>query len=572
MIRPGLIYHTARNLSPAQTLAWVRNRVRGPGGFSVPDGAPPERSEHWGLVGETLLELGPGDPGLRIQRAERTATERYRFLNRELHLPRVDWTAKYESALWTYQLHYFDFATDVAWAALGTGDVRYTDAFSRLWTSWLDAVESGAVSIEPYPTSVRSINALRSLLLLGDRVPTSLRDRLLWTTHAQLAWLESTLEVHLRANHLLKNLNALAWDGLVFSGKNASLRRGRLQGLWAEVDEQVLTDGGHFERSPMYHAAVLSDLLEILALCRTADTPVPDWVPGRLDRMTRALQLMTRLDGTLHLFNDAANGECPAPLEVMGLARQVLGAEFPQPAGHFALRETGYHGWIDPTGGGRIIIDAGPPGPSYQPGHAHCDMLSFELDLAGRQVVVDAGVHGYDGDPYREYVRSTRAHNTVSIGNREQHEVWGTFRMARRGDVLEADSSARDGTFEFRGACRHYYDRSAVHRREIRLEADTLTVTDFVEGAIGALVTGWLHLHPDFAVERAGDLWLAQGGDLRLRIDVFGADEVEVRRGETKPVQGWHCPEFGLAADAPVLAMRLHSNRGEPFGYRLERV
>ena len=29
-------------------------------------------------------------------------------------------------------------------------------------------------------------------------------------------------------------------------------------------------------------------------------------------------------------------------------------------------------------------------------------------------------MHGYDGDPYREYVRSTRAHNTVMISGGEQ--------------------------------------------------------------------------------------------------------------------------------------------------------
>jgi hypothetical protein len=380
------------------------------------------------------------------------------------------------------------------------------------------------------------------------------------------------MEIHLRANHLLKNLTALAWGSLVFSGDAALRWRGRFQEVWAEADEQVLPDGGHYERSPMYHAAVLSDLLEILALCRATDVPVPDRVPDRLGKMRRALRLLIRPDGTLHLLNDAANGERPGPLEVMGLARRVLGPESGQPTGHFVLRETGYHGWVDPAKGDRIIIDAGPPGPSYQPGHAHCDMLSYELDLAGRQVVVDSGVHGYDGDPYREYVRSTRAHNTVGIDGKDQHEVWATFRMARRGAILEAESSTSDGTFEFRGACRHYHDWRAVHRRLICFEAGSLSVTDLVEGAIGAPVSGWLHLHSDFVVEHEGDHWIAQGGDLGLRVEVFGADEVDVRRGETEPVQGWHCAEFGRALDAPTLTMRVLSNDGRSFGFRLERL
>jgi len=35
-----------------------------------------------------------------------------------------------------------------------------------------------------------------------------------------------------------------------------------------ELEEQILPDGGHFERSPMYHAMVLEDLLDLLQLPR----------------------------------------------------------------------------------------------------------------------------------------------------------------------------------------------------------------------------------------------------------------------------------------------------------------
>ena len=96
----------------------------------------------------------------------------------------------------------------------------------------------------------------------------------------------------------------------------------------------------------------------------------------------------------------------------------------------FALRDAGYYG---ARGSGHYVVcDAAPIGPDYQPGHAHGDLLSFELSLAGRRVIVDAGVHGYDGDPLRAWCRSTRAHNTVEIDGEDQCEFWGTFRVARR--------------------------------------------------------------------------------------------------------------------------------------------
>ena len=33
-----------------------------------------------------------------------------------------------------------------------------------------------------------------------------------------------------------------------------------------ELSEQILDDGGHFERSPMYHALLLEDLLDLTNL------------------------------------------------------------------------------------------------------------------------------------------------------------------------------------------------------------------------------------------------------------------------------------------------------------------
>ena len=34
--------------------------------------------------------------------------------------------------------------------------------------------------------------------------------------------------------------------------------------------EQILKDGGHFERSPMYHSIVLEDILDLVNVIRTS--------------------------------------------------------------------------------------------------------------------------------------------------------------------------------------------------------------------------------------------------------------------------------------------------------------
>ena len=39
-----------------------------------------------------------------------------------------------------------------------------------------------------------------------------------------------------------------------------------------ELPEQILADGGHFELSPMYHALVLEDLLDLVNIARRYDS------------------------------------------------------------------------------------------------------------------------------------------------------------------------------------------------------------------------------------------------------------------------------------------------------------
>jgi uncharacterized heparinase superfamily protein len=512
----------------------------------------------------------PRPDDLRI--AESLVAGGFAYLNRPRRLVDVDWEEGYESRLWTYTLHSWDWAPVLGRAWSFTGDERFGRRLLALWKGWLAGATNRGYRLEPYPTSSRCINVIRTLAIAGDRLPPAIATAMLGTLQEQLRWLEGNLEHHLMANHLQKNLQALVWGGLVFRGAEAERWRGLERAFWEQFREQVLDDGGHFERSPMYHASALVDFAETIALFRVANRYVPADAETRLDRMGQALRVLSRPSGSLHLFNDAANGMGPGPEDAIRVTSEVLEREIARPGGPVCLAETGYHAWLGPESGTRVIVDAGPPGPPYQPGHAHCDMLSFELDLGGRPVVVDSGVHGYDGDPFREYARSTRAHNTVAIGGREQHEVWATFRMARRGSVVSASSGESEGAWRFRGACRPYHDRKARHEREIVLRGEELRVEDRVTGARGARLASWVHLHPDFEVEEVGGMLVARAPEMGVTVRPFGVDTVRVVRGARDPVQGWHFPEFGLAQPAAAIELAVELNDGRTFGWTLARA
>ena len=520
-----------------------------------------------------LLAEGPGDPARRIAAAERVLDGRFEFLSRSERLDPPDWRRRYVSRLWTFQLHYFEYVLDLAWAARLTGRAEFAERAAGLIDHWIDGTDPGRGDAwQPYPTAVRLDHWLRALALLEDRVAPERRARMLRSVAAQATHLGRRLEFHLLANHLAKNYCGLAVAGLFCGGADADGWRTRgLEGLLGELAEQVLPDGTHYERSASYHAVVLADCLRIAALLRTTGAPVPAPLEAAARRMLAAAGALIRPDGRSHGFNDGGDGLGPRRTELDALASAAGLPPIPAPAGVLSLPDAGFYGFAEPDGT-RLLVDAGPLGPDYQPAHGHCDLLSFELDVAGVSLVVDSGVHGYDGDPFREYARSTRAHSTVSVAGHEQSELWGTFRAARRAALVHAAAGCVGGAFQFDGAYRPYFDRGIIHARRIRWAAGELLVEDRVAGARGRAATSYLHLHPEWSVAVEGRRAVARRGDERVGIETFGADTLALVRGGRDPVQGWYFPRFGTAEPATCLLLGVERPDDAPFGYRIRSL
>jgi uncharacterized heparinase superfamily protein len=574
MVGKWLLYgRTLRHLRWQQTAYGFWRRLQRPPSPGVKQRSEIAESQAQKLA-VAVAELGIDPARPYMERAAEILSGRFVFLNHGETLPVIDWRRRYVSHLWNYNLHYFDYAIDLAWAYRATHDEKYSTGFEALVSSWIEGTTDGSGDgWQPYAVSLRVVNWMYSVLILGAALSPGFRGRITDSIFFQLSFLERRVEWHLRANHVLKNLKALLIGGLLFHGKMAERwRRRATLHLWAQIHEQVLSDGGHFERSPMYHALSLADLLETVYLMFAAGEPVPDPVIQRIQKMVTATSVLTRAGGSMHLFNDSAHGVAPSATHLESVGRMVLGLGAESAVDDWSLPVTGYYGVRDATRRTELIIDCGIPGPAYQPGHAHCDLLSYEFDVAGMPVVVDSGVHGYDGDHLREYVRSTRAHNTVLIAGKEQSEMWATFRVARRADRIAAASRFGNGLYAFAGSYRPYHDRRCTHRRTITYEGNQLSVIDLVEGAAAAKLDSFVHFHPDFTLVLDDGRVSASGNGVDLSVEPFGVDSSVLLSAQDAPAQGWYCPEFGKAVPQTVLCMRIDSNSGESFGYRIRVV
>jgi uncharacterized heparinase superfamily protein len=550
----ALLYaRTLRHLKARQVADQLRRRL-------LPRRSPAApRDVGWRGLHPTTPFLAPPEPAF--------APGTIRFLNdaRPFSPDAPDWAAAAAPKLWRYNLHYFDYLHWRAFAA-GTG--------ARLVEDWIARVQPGPGDAwEPYPVSLRVVNWLKYLALPGAEEPP---QRWLDSLALQLVTLEHDLEYHLLANHLLKNAKALALGGLFLAGVAAERwRRPGLALLAAQADEQFLPDGGHFERSPMYHCIGLEDLLDVLNVAAAAPGLVDEAEYARLQAAAaRALRFLGTIrggDGEIPLFNDSAFGIAPPAAALLDYGRRVLGkvADESRSAGfvRICLPDTGYFGYRD--GGDSLIVDCGPVGPDYQPGHAHCDTLSYELYLDGRRVIVDSGVHDYEIGPLRQYLRSTAAHNTVALDDAEQSEIWGAFRVARRARPLRAElGSWEEGRLRFSGTHDGYarLPGRVCHEREIVMEPPhRWRINDRLQGAGTHRGASFIHLHPelDAVPEKDGAVLIVHGERPVVRIVPRG--------GVLKRLSGWYCPEFGRCHRNIVLFIEISGNLPLEFGYVLER-
>lgn len=459
----------------------------------------------------------------------------------------ADWDRPEWSQLWRYNLHYFDDLDGIG------AQTRHT--LQQQWIQrWIaENPAPHGTGWDAYPLSLRIVNWIKWGASGG-----TLDQRALDSLALQARVLGQKLEYHLLANHLFVNAKALVFCAARFAGSEADawMRKG-LAILDEELHEQFLADGAHFELSPMYHCALLWDLLDMLYLARiSGNTHLQAKEKEWRVVASRALAWMDAMclgDGQISFFNDAAFEIAPEPRAVREYA-WLLGIQAtPQKVLHPVgmtmqrLADSGYVriDWPDAT----AILDVARVGASYQPGHAHADTLSFELSLGTHRVFVNTGTSQYGTGSERQRQRGTAAHTTVIVDDIDSSEVWAGFRVARRAYPIgytedRADDHVRvtcahNGFMRLRG--------SPIHKRTWDARARALTVIDQISGKFRHAQARY-HLHPDIRAEitdGVASLVLPDGRSVTVQAK-GGAMMVETST--------WH-PKFGVSCPTQCLTI-----------------
>jgi uncharacterized heparinase superfamily protein len=310
-------------------------------------------------------------------------------------------------------------------------------------------------------------------------------------------------------------LRGLIFAGLALPGYNRRLLRW-LKQLEHEIQQQILGDGGHVERSPSVQLAVLRQLIDIRDALRAAQAEVPPALQTAIDRMAPMLRFFRHGDGGLALFNDS--GEEEGWLIDVVLTRAEARGKPLESAPHTGFERLTANRTL-------ILMDTGTaPSPGFD-GHAHAGTLSFEMSIGKERLVVNCGAYADDNPGWHTAQRTTAAHSTVSVEDMNSAELLPSGCLGIRPEDVAVERREGDGNVWI--DARHDGYRQTlglVHTRRLYLAANggDLRGEDTLDGKGSHKFAVRFHLHPSVkaSLVQQGStvlLRLASGAGWRLR-------------------------------------------------------
>lgn len=420
----------------------------------------------------------------------------FNFLNKKKFFgtEKIDWHFLDYGLLWQFHLHYFDYLND--------SDLSVEFRVGSI-SQWIDNKDNSNIFTHSYPASLRIINWIKFLL------QNDIDNNLIYESlHRQAQRLSAFVEYNIMGNHLLVNAISLVWAGVFFDDKKMLLKGSAL--LRKELNEQILTDGIHFEKSLSYQSIITKQCFETIVLLQHLKTnsELIELLKEACTLLNSSLSLFQNKDGFYPNFGDA-NDEMSINFNELSIVAQYLRIFNTE----LNLHESGYR--ILQAAPMKLFFNLGNITSTYQPGHSHADAFSFCLYQNGAAIIVDRGVSTYNISDERNEQKATNSHNTICINNENSTDVWASFRVGDRAKVLlEMDNpnelSARLTTI-----------KKAKHKRQIKALSEAFEIIDELNSWNEDKAVLYLHFYPDVKILKGEKYWTLPNLGIHILLDDF---------------------------------------------------
>lgn len=432
-----------------------------------------------------------------------------------------------------------------------------------------------------------------------------LRDCWLASIYLHLSRIAGRLSLYSSANnHLIGELVGLFVGASCFPfwDECAHWQDFAWRSLEREIMLQVGDDGVNREQAMSYHLFTLELLLLAFVVGRNSGRAFSDTFSGRLRAMLHFLNVVATSAGDLPWYGDSddARGflfaqdesalevttqlgallfDEPAWLRfrtrptaaaralVPDLLDSLVGSWSGSPQQCVLFRDSGLACLSTDDGIIRLLMDFGALGYTSIAAHGHADALSIWLAIGDEYFLIDAGTYAYHSHPeWRNYFRSTAAHNTACVDGWDQSQIAGQF-------LWSAKANARLVRFQEFNTCtiieaeHDGYARlhdSVLHSRTVNFDRATgnFSLADSFNCAGRHMIDLHFYLHQDAKVTQV------TGGNAEIlwrsyRI-LFSSPDTslpwEVIVGSETPKLGWRSRSFSRKQPIPTLRLRAEIN------------
>lgn len=461
---------------------------------------------------------------------------RYRFVGLTLSDPDPLWAPPGADKDWLRELHSFCWLRDLRAAAIDPARRHARE----LTADWLVNCEGWSpLPWEPLVLSRRLTHWLGQYDFFAASAEPDFTQALLASAQRQARYLAAVLPAGLAGASLICAIKGLIIAGACLPDTEVALRRGLVL-LRRQLARQVLPDGGHIERSPARHLAVLRDLIDIRSVLSVAGRDGPAELEAAIQAMTPMLRLFLHGDRSLALFNGSGQ-ERDYKIDLV-LQRADGGSR--------ALSQAPNSGFQRLQAGRTVaVVDAGAPAPAGYDSRAHAGTLSFEMSVGKERLITNCGAPGVGAAvqalpaAWKRLMRATAAHSTLTID--DSNSAWlgaSSFGaaacghgagLAERPQAVTCRREQTDGTILLDMSHDGYRTtHGVIHHRRLFLSAtgDDLRGADSLE-PVAVVHRGRrhrfavrFHLHPGVQASLLQDkhtvlLRLPKGGVWRLHSD-----------------------------------------------------
>jgi len=238
------------------------------------------------------------------------------------------------------------------------------------------------------------------------------------------------------SNHRIACFTGLVYLGILYPEFKESekwLQEG-VKGLENEIRIQINEDGCDWENSIPYHRLVTELFAYPALLCKLNNIKLSDYFWEKLKKMFdfvgyylkpdgKAPQIGDNDNGRLHILENYYNWQVNNHSYLFGLAKQIWPNYQPPIPKSVGFPESSYY--IIRDNRSYMIMAVGEVGTGGIGNHKHNDILSFELQIDGKDFILDPGTCCYTPDiKMRNLFRSTAYHNTIVIDEKEQNRFY----------------------------------------------------------------------------------------------------------------------------------------------------